>query len=311
MDCSEVFLADACMYEKIQHIIHKTLLKKCKKYNGDELEKYFLSRDTYQIILRNINCRRTYVLVRDGLIIGTASLYRNSIQQIYILYEYENSQAVTKFIFTLESILRKKYDNIVVDSFFVDPMYYMKLGYVPKKAKVLTLTEGGAYTYFLLGKCIKGFTKILWNDYKIKNFTLDYYSRFRDFRNDLMYEKVDEFYDSFEQLLEFLLKNPTTNFILLWKERVVGVVLCGTDGRRGYINLIQLLRRHQEISLVSELISAVLDELANIGVNEIVAVQSQSNVDISFLETIGFELSNNGVSYSSEILAELYNKKFY
>ncbi len=41
--------------------------------------------------------------------------------------------------------------------------------------------------------------------------------------------------DSKEGITKFLLKNPTSNFVAFHGGELVGVILCGMDGRRAYI----------------------------------------------------------------------------
>lgn len=41
--------------------------------------------------------------------------------------------------------------------------------------------------------------------------------------------------DSREGILLFLNRNPNTNFTAYEDDRLVGAILCGNDGRRGYI----------------------------------------------------------------------------
>lgn len=41
--------------------------------------------------------------------------------------------------------------------------------------------------------------------------------------------------DSFEVIEKLLKRNTTTNFIAQVENKLVGVILCGHDGRRGYI----------------------------------------------------------------------------
>lgn len=41
--------------------------------------------------------------------------------------------------------------------------------------------------------------------------------------------------DSKEGIAKFLEKNPTSNFVAVIDEEIVGVILCGMDGRRAYI----------------------------------------------------------------------------
>ncbi len=41
--------------------------------------------------------------------------------------------------------------------------------------------------------------------------------------------------DSAEGIAKFLKKNPTSNFVAVMGGEIVGVILCGMDGRRAYI----------------------------------------------------------------------------
>ena len=41
--------------------------------------------------------------------------------------------------------------------------------------------------------------------------------------------------DSKEGISKFLLRNPTSNFVAVINGEIVGIILCGHDGRRGYI----------------------------------------------------------------------------
>jgi hypothetical protein len=38
--------------------------------------------------------------------------------------------------------------------------------------------------------------------------------------------------DSFEGIKKFLKRNPTTNYIAQVENKIIGVILCGHDGRR-------------------------------------------------------------------------------
>lgn len=41
--------------------------------------------------------------------------------------------------------------------------------------------------------------------------------------------------DSKEGISAFLKRNPKTNFVAIDNDRITGAILCGNDGRRGYI----------------------------------------------------------------------------
>lgn len=41
--------------------------------------------------------------------------------------------------------------------------------------------------------------------------------------------------DSQQGISAFLKRNPTTNFVAIYNGEIIGTILCGHDGRRGYI----------------------------------------------------------------------------
>lgn len=70
--------------------------------------------------------------------------------------------------------------------------------------------------------------------------------------------------DSEEGISAFLKRNPKTNFVALDHDRIIGAILCGHDGRRGYIyhTVVQNQYRKQGIAtkLIEHAVSALQDE---------------------------------------------------
>lgn len=70
--------------------------------------------------------------------------------------------------------------------------------------------------------------------------------------------------DSQEGLLLFLNRNPQTNFVAIENEKLIGNILCGHDGRRGYIYhtvvLPEFRRRGVASALVDEAVNALKKE---------------------------------------------------
>lgn len=70
--------------------------------------------------------------------------------------------------------------------------------------------------------------------------------------------------DSKEGIALFLKRNPTTNFVALDQDKIIGTILCGHDGRRGYIyhTVVQEHCRNQGIAteLIEYAVSALREE---------------------------------------------------
>lgn len=67
--------------------------------------------------------------------------------------------------------------------------------------------------------------------------------------------------DSREFIIRFLRRNPTTNFVYVESGNIVGVVLGGHDGRRGYIYHTCVDEDHRQKSIGRQLIDRVVEAM--------------------------------------------------
>lgn len=95
--------------------------------------------------------------------------------------------------------------------------------------------------------------------------------------------------DSYEGISKFLLRNPTTNFVVENDNDIIGVVLCGHDGRRGYIYHLAVTTEYRCKGIGQLLVEHVLDALRCEGINKVALVVYDSNeLGNSFWEAAGF-----------------------
>lgn len=96
--------------------------------------------------------------------------------------------------------------------------------------------------------------------------------------------------DSYEGIERFLKRNPTTSFVAEKDNEVVGVILCGHDGRRGYIYHTAVNADYRRKGLGETLVNAALEALKKEGINKAaLVVFSTNDVGNRFWESIGFE----------------------
>lgn len=96
--------------------------------------------------------------------------------------------------------------------------------------------------------------------------------------------------DSYEGIEKFLKRNPTTNFVVEADNNLVGVILCGHDGRRGYIYHTAVNPDYRRKGLGEALVSAALEALEKEGINKAaLVVFSTNDIGNTFWESIGFE----------------------
>lgn len=74
--------------------------------------------------------------------------------------------------------------------------------------------------------------------------------------------------DSPEGLARFLARNPGLSFVARDGDQIVGAVLCGHDGRRGYIDQLVVLESYRRRGIGRSLVSRCLYNLMRIGIRK-------------------------------------------
>lgn len=96
--------------------------------------------------------------------------------------------------------------------------------------------------------------------------------------------------DSKEGIDKFLRRNPTTNFIAEEDGEIVGSILCGHDGRRGYIYHTAVDMRYRGKGIGKKLVNSVINALKREGINKAALVVFTNNeVGNGFWRTMGWE----------------------
>ena len=95
--------------------------------------------------------------------------------------------------------------------------------------------------------------------------------------------------DSREGIEKFLKRNPTTSFVALHDDSIVGVIMAGHDGRRGYIYHIAVLPEYRGRGIAEQLAEHAMAALDREGISKAALVAFKSNdIGNGFWEHIGF-----------------------
>lgn len=95
--------------------------------------------------------------------------------------------------------------------------------------------------------------------------------------------------DSFEGIEKFLKRNPATNFVAQSENNIVGVILCGHDGRRGYIYHTAVNIDYRGRGIGRMLVDAVVKALKKEDINKVALVAFTSNdLGNKFWQSLGF-----------------------
>jgi len=96
--------------------------------------------------------------------------------------------------------------------------------------------------------------------------------------------------DSFEGIKRFLKRNPTTNYVAQVENNIIGVILCGHDGRRGYIYHTAVKSDYRNKGFGKALVDVTLEALRKEKINKVALVAFASNfLGNKFWQLLGFD----------------------
>ena len=74
--------------------------------------------------------------------------------------------------------------------------------------------------------------------------------------------------DTRRAIAAFLRHNPRLSFVAEKNGRIIGAVLCGHDGRRGYLHHLAVAKRHRKRGIGRQLVSVCLAKLRKAGISK-------------------------------------------
>lgn len=100
--------------------------------------------------------------------------------------------------------------------------------------------------------------------------------------------------DSREGIKKFLIRNPNTSFVAEDNGKMIGVILSGHDGRRGYIYHTVVLSEYRGRGVARALVEKVMVALDAEGIQKAALVVFERNeLGNGFWERIGFTQRND------------------
>ncbi len=99
----------------------------------------------------------------------------------------------------------------------------------------------------------------------------------------------------------FLDRNPTTSFVLVAGDQIIGTVLGGYDGRRGYIYHLAIAAAFRRQNLGKQLLDRALSELRKLGASKIhLLVYADNHGAIAFYEKLNWQKRDDVFIFSWE-----------
>ena len=107
--------------------------------------------------------------------------------------------------------------------------------------------------------------------------------------------------DSREDVERFIRRNPTTSVIAEFDGRIIGSILCGSDGRQGAMYHVCVAEEFRRKGIGTQMVDFCLRELRKMGINKIALIAFKSNdVGNAFWNKIGWTRSD--VNYYEYLL---------
>ena len=95
--------------------------------------------------------------------------------------------------------------------------------------------------------------------------------------------------DSREGIEKYLKRNPTSSFVAEYEGNIVGVIMSGHDGRRGYIHHTAVLPSYRNQGIATKLVDHAMAALEEEGIHKVALVAFKRNeMGNIFWENIGF-----------------------
>lgn len=140
---------------------------------------------------------------------------------------------------------------------------------------------------------------------EIRKMTIDDYEKVYDLWMACVGMGLNNLDDSPAGIEKFLLRNPDTCFVAEMKDAVVGVIMAGNDGRRGFIYHTAVHPEHRRKGIAERLVDRAMKELANLGIHKVALVVFEKNEGGNmFWERQGFTVRKDLV-YRNKALSEL------
>jgi ribosomal protein S18 acetylase RimI-like enzyme len=105
--------------------------------------------------------------------------------------------------------------------------------------------------------------------------------------------------DSKEAIAYYLNRNPEMSFVCEVAEKIIGTILCGHDGRRGFIYHVAVDPQYRGQSIGKKLICSSLDRLSSEGITKChLMVLEDNEIGNQFWVKVGWQCRSGILLYS-------------
>lgn len=255
-------------------------------------ESYFLAKHSWKKPL----CDMAYDGLISGKWIGFGCFGENGVLMSYLDYkEHSNGEIEIGICLTREAYKGQGLAKLMLKFLMARyPDREITIGTYERNGGMICciVNTGFEEDYRTPGDRIDGSTSIHYRYKPRKEIILD-----KDYQNKVILRKmkvrdlngalqlwrstpgvvVREYDDSIEGISKFLTRNPDTSLVLEMGEEIVGTLLCGNDGRRGFLYHFVVREDLREKGLGNKLLETVYTCLKKQGISKAGLVALQSN----------------------------------
>ncbi|MDO5326845.1 MAG: GNAT family N-acetyltransferase [Clostridia bacterium] len=109
--------------------------------------------------------------------------------------------------------------------------------------------------------------------------------------------------DSREDIQRFIERNPTTSVVAEAGGKIVGSILCGSDGRQGALYHVCVAKEYRRQGIGTRMVGYCMQQLKSMGINKVGLIAfTKNDVGNAFWNQIGWKKSD--VNYYEFVLNE-------
>ena len=109
--------------------------------------------------------------------------------------------------------------------------------------------------------------------------------------------------DSREDVVRFIRRNPTTSVVAVLDGKIVGSILCGSDGRQGALYHVCVAKAYRRQGVGTRMVGYCMRQLKEMGINKVALIAFTGNdAGNAFWKQIGWKKSD--VNYYEFVLNE-------
>ena len=108
--------------------------------------------------------------------------------------------------------------------------------------------------------------------------------------------------DSREDIERFIRRNPTTSVVAKAGNRIVGTILCGSDGRQGALYHVCVAKEYRRRGIGTHMVGFCMHQLKAMGINKVALIAFTTNeAGNAFWNKIGWTRKTNVNYYEFEL----------